>query len=36
MTTQAEGFLEVKEIEAVYGQAVLAVRDVSLSVGKAR
>ncbi len=32
MTTQTEGFLDVKGIEAVYGQAILAVRDVSLSV----
>ncbi|MGV3549402.1 ABC transporter ATP-binding protein [Rhizobium sp.] len=32
MTIQWNGFLEVDAIEALYGQAILAVRDVSLKV----
>ncbi|MER9074194.1 ABC transporter ATP-binding protein [Mesorhizobium sp. M0904] len=32
MTIAAKGFLEVQNMEALYGQAILAVRDVSLKV----
>jgi branched-chain amino acid transport system ATP-binding protein len=32
MTIPAKGFLEIKSMEALYGQAILAVRDVSLKV----
>ena len=32
MTTDAKGFLEICNMEALYGQAILAVRDVSLRV----
>ena len=32
MTIQTNSFLEVNDIEALYGQAILAVRDVSLKV----
>jgi branched-chain amino acid transport system ATP-binding protein len=32
MTTYAKGFLEIQNMEAVYGQAILAVRDVTLKV----
>ncbi|CAN7653196.1 ABC transporter ATP-binding protein [Pararhizobium sp. LjRoot238] len=33
MNAQTKSFLEVSNIEAIYGQAILAVRDVTLSVG---
>ncbi|MFB2553757.1 ABC transporter ATP-binding protein [Ensifer soli] len=36
MTGQKTGFLDVLSIEAVYGQAILAVRDVSLTVEEGR
>src|SRR5262245_32962812 len=32
MTVQANSFLEISNMEALYGQAILAVRDVSLKV----
>jgi branched-chain amino acid transport system ATP-binding protein len=32
MTASAKGFLEIYSMEALYGQAILAVRDVSLKV----
>jgi branched-chain amino acid transport system ATP-binding protein len=32
MTIPAKGFLEIQNMEALYGQAILAVRDVSLEV----
>lgn len=32
MTDTSNGFLEVRNVEALYGQAILAVRDVSLKV----
>jgi branched-chain amino acid transport system ATP-binding protein len=32
MTTQTNGFLEISNVEALYGQAILAVRDVTLKV----
>ncbi|PSJ57238.1 ABC transporter ATP-binding protein [Kumtagia ephedrae] len=32
MTAEKPGFLEVRNVEALYGQAILAVRDVSLKV----
>lgn len=34
MTTQTNGFLEISNVEALYGQAILAVRDVTLKVEK--
>ncbi|CAN7333942.1 ABC transporter ATP-binding protein [Rhizobium sp. LjRoot254] len=36
MTTQAKSFLEINNMEALYGQAILAVRDVSLKVEEGR
>ena len=30
MTIPAKSFLEIQNMEALYGQAILAVRDVSL------
>jgi branched-chain amino acid transport system ATP-binding protein len=32
MTIETNGFLEIRNMEALYGQAILAVRDVSLKV----
>eukprot|EP01035_Chromulina_nebulosa_P050789 gene50789-69086_t len=32
MAIPATGFLEIHGMEALYGQAILAVRDVSLTV----
>ncbi|MCA1443177.1 ABC transporter ATP-binding protein [Ensifer sp. IC4062] len=34
MTHEKAGFLEVRNVEALYGQAILAVHDVSLKVGE--
>ncbi len=36
MTTDTKGFLEIHNMEALYGQAILAVRDVSLRVEEGR
>ncbi|PYE41289.1 amino acid/amide ABC transporter ATP-binding protein 2 (HAAT family) [Rhizobium sp. PP-F2F-G20b] len=36
MTLQDTGFLQVRNIEALYGSAILAVRDVSLTVGEGK
>ncbi|MGO4438840.1 ABC transporter ATP-binding protein [Rhizobium sp. RAF56] len=36
MTVQTTSFLEIRNIEALYGQAILAVRDVSLKVDEGK
>lgn len=36
MTRETNGFLEIRNMEALYGQAILAVRDVSLQVGEGK
>jgi branched-chain amino acid transport system ATP-binding protein len=36
MSNQLGGFLEIRNMEALYGQAILAVRDVSLEVGEGK